>query len=107
MLNAVDIFLQSSEQQSEKLKSSEDRRKNAQITTKLLLLMSINKMKIKMHINNLQTDFLFFLVTYFSKLSTKYKFSTLCSLYSMFRRPLIAKDDVSIVTYCKLKALLK
>lgn len=47
------------------------------------------------------------LVTYFGELRTKYKSSTLWSIYSMLRGTLVAKHDVNIATYCKLRALLK
>jgi integrase len=47
------------------------------------------------------------LVAYFGDLSAKYKSSTLWSIYSMLRGTLIAKHDVNIAAYYKLKALLK
>lgn len=47
------------------------------------------------------------LLAYFGDLSAKYKSSTLWSIYSMLRGTLIAKHDVNIASYTKLKALLK
>lgn len=47
------------------------------------------------------------LLAYFGDISKTYKSSTLWSIYSMLKTSIIAKHDINIATYPKLKAVLK